>query len=280
MSVHSKNLLMKLTHEQIGELGLYDFLGYIGSMNQTTFGGKQGTQKLFEQLNLTELSKNEPMSILEVGCSIGYVTCNIAQNINCDITGIDISEILIEKAKEKQRKMGLDNVHFQVADARNLPFDDNAFDVVFAQALVALLSEKSLCLKEFLRVVKPGGKIATLDVFAKEHTSPKILDEINNTMSAVMGHDITVLKLSEWKTIFEKNTLTEIKISENYDSVFKTTTPLKEVIPAMVRLLHHMIINRKVRRKLIPIFKLAKKMMNVKSELRQNLGYMIFTGEK
>ena len=271
---------MKLTHEQIGELGLYDFLGYIGSMNQTTFGGRQGTQKLFEQLNLTELSKNKPISILEVGCSIGYVTFNIAQNLNCDITGIDISEILIEKAKKKQRKMGLNNVYFQVADARNLPFEDNTFDVVFAQALVALLSEKHLCLKEFLRVVKPGGKIGTLDAFAKEYTSPKTLDEINNTMSAVMGHDISVLALSEWKTIFEKNTLSEIKISENYDSVFKTTTPLKEVIPAMLRLLYHMIINRKIRRKLIPIFKLAKKMMNEKSELRKKLGYLIFTGEK
>jgi SAM-dependent methyltransferase len=271
---------MKLTHEQIGGLGLYDFLGYIGSMNQTTFGGRQGTQKLFEQLNLIQLSKNKPISILEVGCSIGYVTCNVAQNINCDITGIDISEILIEKAKEKKRKMDLDNVHFQVADARNLPFEDNSFDIVFAQALVALLSEKNLCLKEFLRVIKPEGKIGTLDVFAKEHTSPKILNEINDSMSSVMGHDINVLTLSEWKTIFEENNLNEVKISENYDSVFKTTTPLKEVIPAMFRLLYHMTINQKIRRKLIPIFKLAKKMMNEKSELRKNLGYFIFTGEK
>ena len=89
----------KLSKEEIGNLGIYDFQAYVGAMNQSTFGGKEGTERLFDLLQLTESSESRKLNVLEIACSTGYNTFTIGQNFpNIQITGIDISEIGISKA--------------------------------------------------------------------------------------------------------------------------------------------------------------------------------------
>jgi SAM-dependent methyltransferase len=70
---------------------------------------------------------------------------------------------MIDKAKERARRMGLeDRVEFRVADAFELPFDDDSFDVVILESvLTPLAGDKSKALGEMVRVVRPGGRIGT-----------------------------------------------------------------------------------------------------------------------
>ncbi len=102
----------KLSKNQISELGLYDFQAYIGAMNQSTFGGQKGTQRLIEMLKIPETSEIKKINILEVACSTGYNTIKIAQQYDCHIKGIDLSEVAITKALEKKDKLHLTNVDF------------------------------------------------------------------------------------------------------------------------------------------------------------------------
>jgi ubiquinone/menaquinone biosynthesis C-methylase UbiE len=97
--------------------------------------------------------------VLEIGCATGFTSCMIANEYGCHVIGIDLSEINIEKAIERAEKLELLNVEFQVADAMNLPFEDNSYDVVFGVAITALLPDKEQALSEYMRVVRPGGMI-------------------------------------------------------------------------------------------------------------------------
>ncbi|QEE14296.2 class I SAM-dependent methyltransferase [Promethearchaeum syntrophicum] len=271
---------MKLTRKEVGELGLYDFQSYIGAMNQPTFGGRHGTLNLIKNLGIPEKSLQKKISILEIACSTGYNTCEIAQKYNCDIIGIDISEISIVLARERKKKLHLDNCEFKIADAMNLPFDDNTFDIVFAEAIIALLPEKGKILHEIMRVTKPGGCVGTLEAFIRSGTSEEILMEINNVMTTVMGFPIAIKNLDAWKELFAETKLKNIQIQDYYDSVFDRSYKFWETLSFSMKLIYYLITNKKIRQKIMPTMKLARKMINKNSPIIRNLGYFIFTGEK
>ena len=111
---------------------------------------------------------------MDVGCSTGYITRYIAQQFDCEIIGIDLSKLLIDTAQEEALKLNLTNISFQIANVEKLPFPDNSFDIVYGEAITALVPEPQKVIKEYKRVLKPNGKIGTLDVFMRKRL--KILE--------------------------------------------------------------------------------------------------------
>ena len=96
--------------------------------------------------------------ILEVGVGTGLSLTDYAPKNQ--ITGIDISEPMLEKARMRVQRLGLHNVRsLSVMDAERLAYPDAAFDVVVAQYVVTAISNPEKALHEFLRVVRPGGEI-------------------------------------------------------------------------------------------------------------------------
>ena len=85
----------RLTREEISSIGIYGFLGYIGAFNSPYIGGIQGTRNLQEKLKITDSAN---FHILEIGSATGYAACMLGEEYGCKVTGIDISEILVEKA--------------------------------------------------------------------------------------------------------------------------------------------------------------------------------------
>jgi phosphatidylethanolamine/phosphatidyl-N-methylethanolamine N-methyltransferase len=76
------------------------------------------------------------------------------------IVGIDISEPMLDKARERVKRLRLDNVEaIAVMDAEQLTFPDASFDVVVAQYVVTAVPNPEKALDEFVRVVRPGGEI-------------------------------------------------------------------------------------------------------------------------
>lgn len=99
--------------------------------------------------------------VLDVGCGSGNTACLIAQQYGSLVHGIDISEVMIAKAKERARRRGLmDRLEFRIADAFQLPFKDDSFDVVIVESVLTPLSgDKKQALVEMVRVVRPEGRI-------------------------------------------------------------------------------------------------------------------------
>jgi hypothetical protein len=77
-----------------------------------------------------------------VGCGPGSISTGFARILHQgSVTGVDASEDVLERATELARSMNLSNVTFRPADAYNLPFEDQAFDVVHCHALLVHLSD-------------------------------------------------------------------------------------------------------------------------------------------
>jgi ubiquinone/menaquinone biosynthesis C-methylase UbiE len=101
-------------------------------------------------------------AILDLGCGPGQWVRDVAYEYpKIAMTGIDISDIMIEYAGAHARVQGLNNAHFQVMDIANpLEFADNSFDLVNGRLIAFLSPEQwSGLLRECMRIVRPGGVI-------------------------------------------------------------------------------------------------------------------------
>lgn len=96
--------------------------------------------------------------ILEVGVGTGISLPGYGRDNR--ITGIDIADQMLEKARGRVRRLGLTHVdRIAIGDAEDLDFADASFDVVVAQYVVSAVPNPARALDEFLRVVRPGGLI-------------------------------------------------------------------------------------------------------------------------
>jgi ubiquinone/menaquinone biosynthesis C-methylase UbiE len=99
-------------------------------------------------------------SLLEVGCSMGNDTIQFARR-GMRVTGIDITEAAIELIQARFQMEGLPG-DFRVADAENLPFDDNTFDVAYSFGVLHHTPDTAGAIEELRRVLKPGGKAVVM----------------------------------------------------------------------------------------------------------------------
>lgn len=96
--------------------------------------------------------------ILEVGVGTGLSLSSYRRTSR--VIGIDISEPMLDKARERVRRQGLSHVEdIRTGDAERLDFADASFDVVVAQYVVTAVPNPERALDEFARVVRPGGEI-------------------------------------------------------------------------------------------------------------------------
>lgn len=96
--------------------------------------------------------------ILEVGVGTGISLPQYGGKNR--LTGIDISDSMLNKARERVRKLGLDNIdEITVMDAEHLTFEDDSFDVIVAQYVVTAVPNPEAALDEFIRVLRPGGEV-------------------------------------------------------------------------------------------------------------------------
>jgi phosphatidylethanolamine/phosphatidyl-N-methylethanolamine N-methyltransferase len=83
----------------------------------------------------------------------------------CHVTGIDVSASMLEKARERVARLGLDHIRLVEMDAADLKFPDESFDVVFACYLMTVLPDPVRVAAEMRRVCKPGGRVVVLNHF-------------------------------------------------------------------------------------------------------------------
>jgi phosphatidylethanolamine/phosphatidyl-N-methylethanolamine N-methyltransferase len=113
--------------------------------------------------------------ILEVGVGTGISLPDYARSNT--IVGVDLSEPMLRKARERVAELGLSNVEaLAVMDAARMALPDKSFDVVVAQFVITAVPHPEETLDEFVRVVKPGGEIILVNHIGAENGPRRVFE--------------------------------------------------------------------------------------------------------
>lgn len=104
--------------------------------------------------------------ILEVGVGTGLSLPLYPRD--CEVTGIDISEPMLEKARERLDALGREGVVLRRMDAHDLRFPDASFDHVVAPYVISVVAEPEKVMREIRRVCRPGGTVLVVNHFLSE----------------------------------------------------------------------------------------------------------------
>lgn len=117
------------------------------------------------QERLLEMADIQPGEhVLDVSCGTGLVTFPIAESVGPDgaVTGIDLSEGMIELAADIAGEKGIDHVDFRHMDAEELDLPAGTFDVGINSLGMMYYPDPDKATKELYRVLKPGGRALCL----------------------------------------------------------------------------------------------------------------------
>ncbi len=141
-------------------------------------GGLRATKELAK---LCHMEKGK--SVLVVGCGVGITPCYLAERYGVKVIGVDISERMVARAKERAKRKGLEGkVEFRTADAQKLPFKDNLFDAVVSESVIAFVNNKAKAIKEYLRVTKPGGFVGLNECLWLKTPPPELVEYLSRLM--------------------------------------------------------------------------------------------------
>src|SRR6476660_9939749 len=101
--------------------------------------------------------------VLEVGVGTG-INASLYPS-DCAVTGIDLSDSMLEKARDRIARKGVRNVRLMEMDAANLKFADDTFDIVYAPYVISVVPDPVAVACEMRRVCRPGGRIVILNHF-------------------------------------------------------------------------------------------------------------------
>ena len=148
--------------------------------------------------------------LLDLGSGAGN-DCFVARAIVGDkgkVTGLDMTEPMVVKARENCAKLKFTNVDFVLGDIEVMPFDEKIFDVVISNCVLNLVPDKTKAFKEIFRVLKPGGHFCVSDVVIKGTLSERMKKDAEMYAGCVSGAS----EMSEYLKIVENSGFLNIKI--------------------------------------------------------------------
>ena len=106
------------------------------------------------------------LRVLDFGCGPGTISVGLAVAVEPgELHGIDMEESQIDLARSAAKAGGHGNATFHVGDVTDLPFEDDSFDIAHCHAVLMHVPDTQATLAEVKRVLKPGGIVASREVF-------------------------------------------------------------------------------------------------------------------
>jgi ubiquinone/menaquinone biosynthesis C-methylase UbiE len=134
--------------------------------NKTSAGWKKWDSMMMQFLQpmnnemIHMLNFRETDYILDVATGTGEPGLSIASMLKSGkVTGIDLSEKMLDVANEHAMQRGINNFETICCDASELPFDDETFDGITCRLSFMFFPDMKMALNEMMRVLKPGGRI-------------------------------------------------------------------------------------------------------------------------
>ena len=132
--------------------------------------------------NPTALAKlQEGETLLDLGCGGGLDVFLAAPQVgkNGHVIGIDMTQEMVDRAKENATKGNYKNVEFLLGDMENMPVKDGSVDIIISNCVINQALDKVRAFREALRCLKPGGRLLVSDLVVQgEFSDDTLQDEI------------------------------------------------------------------------------------------------------
>ena len=114
-------------------------------------------------------------TVLDLGCGAGMDSILAARQVGPSgkVIGIDMSEDMIDKARQNAEVLGLTNVDFCCGEIEALALADGTVDVAISNGVFNLCIDKAKAVAEVFRVLAPGGHLFMADMILEDHVTPE-----------------------------------------------------------------------------------------------------------
>lgn len=123
--------------------------------------------------------------VLDVGVGTGLSFYVFPRH--CNVVGIDLSQEMLRKAKEKIDTQGLDHITVLNMDAMNIGFRDNSFDKVFISHVVSVVPDPYRVMEEVRRVCKKDGEVVIVNHFKSRNRLVELGEKLMNPICEKIG---------------------------------------------------------------------------------------------
>jgi ubiquinone/menaquinone biosynthesis C-methylase UbiE len=109
--------------------------------------------------------------LLEVGPGTGYYSLPVAGWLTPggSLDVLDVQQEMLDHTVRRASEAGIENIAGTLADARELPFEDDSFDGAYLVTVLGEIPDQDAALRELRRVVRPGGRIVVGELFGDPH---------------------------------------------------------------------------------------------------------------
>jgi ubiquinone/menaquinone biosynthesis C-methylase UbiE len=127
--------------------------------------------------------------VADLGCGGGLDVFLASSKVGAEgrAIGIDMTPEMIERARRNAEKGGYTNVVFHLAPIDRLPLEDNSVDCVISNCVINLAPDKQAVLREIVRVLKPGGRLAVSDIALKRPLPSEVSADLLAYVGCVAG---------------------------------------------------------------------------------------------
>jgi SAM-dependent methyltransferase len=120
-------------------------------------------------------------TVVDVGSGSGFDSLIASRlvGISGRVIGFDMTEEMLKKAQAGAAEIGATNVEFRQGLAESLPLPDNFADVVISNGVLNLTLDKTATLREWFRILKPGGRLQVGDILVERPVPADALEDIS-----------------------------------------------------------------------------------------------------
>lgn len=159
---------------------------------------------------LAHASLKEGETVLDLGSGAGFDCFLAAHRVGKTgrVIGIDMTQEMVQKARENASKGNYENVEFKLGEIENIPVADSSVDIVISNCVINLSPDKGKVFKEAFRILKPGGRLMISDIVLLK----ELPDFIKNSIEAYVGCVSGAIMKDEYIKALEAAGFQEIKI--------------------------------------------------------------------
>jgi len=149
-------------------------------------------------------------TVVDLGSGAGMDAFLAAKQVNPGgrVIGVDMTDAMLEKARENARKTGVTNVEFRKGQIEELPIENESVDAIISNCVINLSPEKDRVFREAFRVLRPGGRIMISDLVLERPLPSELIGSIDAYLGCVGGASLR----GEYLETIEKAGFAEVRV--------------------------------------------------------------------